>query len=253
MIIKVTDTQTANKLNNAMASGNCIVLYHMHGCPYCVQMMPDWTNFIQVANKSLPGLTVGEVEREHIDKFGDIGVNSFPTIKFYKAGEPSSMTEQQNTMQNTKHIGTNQNNFKDILKGIMGQLPAPNTTTTNPGDNSIMFEDARTTDKLIKFAKDNLVKGLNTKSKKAKKTKKMAVGALAKAKKTKKQTGKQKGKQTAKPAQELTNSLAQLSANGNYNSKQNSKQNSNMMDLPKYKKAKKSDMATAKKIKKALL
>lgn len=243
MLIKVTDTQTANKLNNAMSSGNCIVLYHMHGCPYCVQMMPDWMNFMQIANKSLPDLTVGEVEREHIDKLGDIGVSSFPTIKFYKAG----MSTQQNTMNTIPK----QNNFKDVLKGIMGHLPAQNAAT-NPGDNSIMFEDNRTTDKLIKFAKDNLVNGLNTKSKKAKKTKKMAVGALTKAKKTKKQAGKQK-KSKSKPTRELTNSLAQLSANGNYNSKQNTKQNSNMMDLPKYKKAKKSDELTAKKIKKALL
>lgn len=240
MIIKVTDTQTANKLSNSMASGNCIVLYHMHGCPYCVQMMPDWTNFMQVAKQQLPGLTVGEVERAHIDKLSETGVSSFPTIKFYKAGEPSSMPVQHNTMQNNMNTAPKQNNFKDILKGIMGQLHAPNTTTTNHGDNSIMFEDARTTDKLIKFAKDNLVKGLNTKSKKAKKTKKMAVGALAKAKKTKKQTGKQR--------QELTNSLAQLSANGNHNLKQNS----NMMDLPKYKKAKKSDITTAKNLKKQI-
>lgn len=240
MIIKVTDTQTANKLSNSMASGNCIVLYHMHGCPYCVQMMPDWTNFMQVAKQQLPGLTVGEVERAHIDKLGETGVSSFPTIKFYKAGEPSSMPVQQNTMQNTKHIVPKQNNFRDILKGIMGQLPAQNATTNNMTDNSIMFEDTRTADKLIKFAKDNLDKGLNTKSKKSKKTKKMAVGALAKAKKTKKQAGKQR--------QELTNSLAQLSANANHKLKQNS----NMMDLPKYKKAKKSDVTTAKKLKKQI-
>jgi hypothetical protein len=236
MIIKVTDTQTANKLSNSMSSGNCIVLYHMHGCPYCVQMMPDWTNFMQVAKQQLPGLTVGEVERSHVDKLGETGVSSFPTIKFYKAGEPSSMSAQQNTMQNTKHIVPKQNNFKDILKGIMGQLPGQNTVS-NPGDNSIMFEDSRTTDKLIKFAKDNLAKSLNTKGKKAKKTKKTAINTLTKSKKTKKNAGK-------KP-QELTNSLAQLSANAN----RNSTQNSNMMDLPKYKKAKKTDAKTAKKLK----
>ena len=232
MIIKVTDSQTANKLNNAMSSGNCIVLYHMHGCPYCVQMMPDWTNFMQIANKSLPSLTIGEVEREHIDKLGETGVGSFPTIKFYKAEMPA----QQNVMNTV----SKQNNFRDILKGIMGQLPAKNTS-----DNSVMFEDTRTTDKLIKFAKDNLVNGLNTKSKKAKKTKKAAIGALAKTKKTKKQVTKQKGKQN----KDLTNSLAQLLANSN----RNLKQNSNMMDLPKYKKAKKSDSITAKKLKKQIL
>ena len=237
MIIKVIDTQTANKLSNAMSSGNCIVLYHMHGCPYCVQMMPDWTNFMQVAKQQLPGLTVGEVEREHIDKLGETGVSSFPTIKFYKAGEPSSMSAQQNTMNTVPK----QNNFKDILKGIMGQLPAQNAAT-NTGDNSIMFEDSRTTDKLIKFARDNLVKDLNTKGKKTKKTKKTAINTLTKAKKTK--------KMAVKKPQELTNSLAQLSANSIDDKRV---QNSNMMDLPKYKKAKKGDVTTAKKIKKALL
>lgn len=230
MIIKVTDTQTANKLNNSMSSGNCIVLYHMHGCPYCVQMMPDWSNFIRLAKQQLPELTVGEVEREHIDKLGDTDVSSFPTIKFYKAG----MSTQQNTVPK-------QNNFKDILKGIMGQLPGQNTVS-NPGDNSVMFEDTRTTDKLIKFARDNLVKDLNTKGKKGKKTKKVVMNTLTKIKKTKKMVGK-------KP-QELTNSLAQLSANS---IDEKRVQNSNMMALPKYKKAKKTDAKTAKKLKKQIL
>jgi hypothetical protein len=241
MIIKVTDTQTANKLSNSMSSGNCIVLYHMHGCPYCVQMMPDWTNFMQIAKQQLPGLTVGEVERSHVDKLGETGVSSFPTIKFYKAGEPSSMSAQQGQVQTA--TAPKQNNFRDILKGIMGQLPGQNTVS-NPGDNSIMFEDSRTTDKLIKFVKDNLVKNLNTKGKKAKKTKQMATRAITKAKKTKKQLNN-----LLPQKRELTNSLAQLSAN----SEQNLKQNSNMMDLPKYKKAKRGDVTTAKKIKKSLL
>lgn len=229
MIIKVTDTQTANQLNNSMSSGNCIVLYHMHGCPYCVQMMPDWTNFMQLASKQLPGLTIGEVERTHMDKLGDTGVSSFPTIKFYKAGNTQPAAQQQQPMHAPK-----QNNFRDILKGIMGQMSA--TSTNNMADNSVMFEDTRTTDKLIKFAKDNLAKGLNTKGKK---TKKVAINTLTKAKKTKKMVGKK--------AQELTNSLAKLSANGMQ------VKNSNMMDLHKYRKAKKTDAKTAKKLKKQIL
>jgi hypothetical protein len=233
MIIKVTDTQTANKLNDSMASGNCIVLYHMHGCPYCVQMMPDWANFMQLAKQQMPDLTIGEVERTHMDKLGAMGVSSFPTIKFYKAGNMTT-AQQQTTMNTSK-----QNSFKALLKGIMGQMPAAST----PGDNSVMFEDTRSTDKLIKFARDNLVKDLNTKGKKTKKTKKHAVNTLAKLKKTKKQIGK-------KPI-ELTNSLARLSVANSIGASLG--QNANMMDLPKYKKAKKADAKTAKKLKKQIL
>lgn len=237
MIIKVKDSQTANKLTGAMTSGNCIVLYHMHGCPYCVQMMPDWNNFMQLASKQIPGLTIGEVERTHLDKFGDVGVNSFPTIKFYKAGILQNNTISQNTIQSPK-----QNSFHDILKGIIGQATAKPVT----GDNSVMFEDSRTTDKLIKFAKDNLVNNIKAKNKKAKvalmKTKKAVGQALAKAKKTQK-VKDIKGK-------ELFNSLAQLSA---VNKNGSVAMNSNMMDLPKYKKAKKTDAKTAKTLKKQIL
>ncbi len=233
MIIKVTDTQTANKLNDSMASGNCIVLYHMHNCPYCVQMMPEWANFMQLASKQMPGLTIGEVERTHIDKLGDTVVSSFPTIKFYRAGN-MPVTHQQMTMNSPK-----QNNFRDILKGIMGQMPQAST----PGDNSVMFEDTRSADKLIKFARDNLVKDLNPKGKKTKKITKHAVNTLAKLKKTKKQIGK-------KPV-ELTNSLARLSIANSIGDTRG--QNANMMDLPKYKKAKKADAKTAKKLKKQIL
>lgn len=236
MIIKVANTQTANKLTGAMTSGNCIVLYHMHGCPYCVQMMPDWNNFMQLATKQIPGLTIGEVERTHLDKFGDTDVSSFPTIKFYKTGMQNN-TMPQNTVQSPK-----QNSFHNILKGIMGQATAKPVT----GDNSVMFEDTRTTDKLIKFAKDNLVNDIKPKGKKAKatvmKTKKAAGQALSKAKKTKK-TKPAKGK-------ELVNSLAQLSA---VNKNGSVAMNSNMMDLPKYKKAKGTDAKTAKNLKKQIL
>jgi hypothetical protein len=198
-------------------------------------MMPDWANFMQLAKQQMPALTIGEVERTHIDKLGDTGVGSFPTIKFYKAGNTQPVAQQQSPMNVSK-----QNNFRDILKGIMGQMPA--TSTNNMSDNSVMFEDTRTADKLIKFARDNLDKGLNTKGKKAKKTKKAAKNTLTKAKKTKKQGNK-------KPV-ELTNSLAQLSANSIAGVQV---QNSNMMDLPKYKKAKKTDAKTAKKLKKQIL
>src|SRR3989344_4247914 len=98
MIIKVIDSQTANKLTNAMSAGNCIVLYHMNGCPYCVQMMPVWNNFMQLASKQMPTLAIGEVERSYMDKLADTGVSSFPTIKFYKSDNNPPIQLQQNTV-----------------------------------------------------------------------------------------------------------------------------------------------------------
>lgn len=224
MKVEVVDTLTANKLNNAILNGNCMVLYHMEGCPYCVQMMPEWTNFTQLAKKTLPNLTIGEVEKAHIDKLNNVGVTGFPTIIFYKSGTGMPHGASQNNL--------NQSNFKNLLKNIMNDT---HHQVQTENDNGITFKDNRTTDKLIKFAKDNLTHD-TAKGKKKKIIKNTLKRVITKAKKTK--------KVEKKNTQNLSNALAELDAIP--------KSNSNQMNLTNYKKAKKRDIVSTKQIKKAL-
>ena len=90
MIVNVTNPNTATKLQNAISSGNCILLYHMEGCPACIAMLLEWKSFKAQALKQFNNnnLTIGEVERTHLDLVPEAGVSSFPTIKFYRVPEP---------------------------------------------------------------------------------------------------------------------------------------------------------------------
>jgi hypothetical protein len=237
MIIKVIDSQSANRLTTAMSSGNCIVLYHMEMCPYCVQMMPAWNNFIQTAKRSMPELVIGEVERTHLDKVDNGSVSSFPTIKFYKRSAVPSQNEPMIQQQEANANSMPQKNtFKNVLRNIMNTMQQPTTVETETTDNSVMFNDNRTTDKLISFVKDNLEP-----MKKGKKSKRIA-NAVKKAIKTRKVKAIKK--------QELTNALTELPIKAK---KGKNTKNSNMMELPEYTKAKKGDKPTAKKIKKSIL
>jgi hypothetical protein len=202
--------------------------------------MPAWNNFIQTAKRGMPDLVIGEVEREHLDKVGDSNVSSFPTIKFYKkemasSGSPAILNAMKPSKNNAMMSNQpQQNTFKNVLQNIMKSMQQPeNNQVQNQAENNVvLFEDNRTTDKLIKFARDNLVKDMGAKMNK---TKRQVARKVAKAIKT---------KRVLKPKkEELTNALAKLSVGKKGES-------SNAMTLPKYKKAKKTDAKVANKVKK---
>lgn len=219
MIVNVTNPNTAATLQNAIAGGNCIVLYHMEGCPHCVSMLPEWKSFKQQALKQFSNnLTIGEVEREYIDMVPEAGVNSFPTIKFYRVPEPGQALN--NTSTSTAPPATNGQGVMNLLRGMMqNNMSAPPAM-----NNEIPYENARTANMLIKFARDNLVKGKKAKMTRLGKTlKRQTLAKLSKRSKTKKNPG-------------LVNTLAELMA----------------PSLKEYKASKANDTKTAKKIKRSL-
>ena len=213
MIVNVTNPNTATKLQNAISSGNCIVLYHMEGCPACIAMLPEWKSFKAQALKQFNNnLTIGEVERTHLDLVPEAGVSSFPTIKFYRVPEPD-----QAVNTNTTPAGQGvMNLLRGMMKNNISAPPAMN--------NEVPYDNARTADMLIKFTRDNLVKGKKAKMTRLGKTLRPRMMAkLSKRSKTKKNPG-------------LVNTLAELMA----------------PSLKEYKANKANDTKTVKKIKKSL-
>lgn len=236
MIINVSNANQAGELNSAMTSGNCIVLYHMSTCPHCVNMMPEWNKFKSSAPKSIPGLTIGEVERQYIDMIPDAGVESFPTIKFYKAGSRNSANNNSNkpaTPSKPANIkyppGATSGKLINLLRNMMlTQQKQTQQASQVPGE--IVYEEARTANNLLKFARNNIVRD---------KTKKAQALIRAKVKKTLKRQMASKRSKKTKSATMTTNlsaSMAKLSAK----------------TLPKYKKDKANDTTIANKISNSL-
>ena len=236
MFINVNNNGQATQLKNAMSSGNCIVLYHMSTCPHCVNMMPEWNKFKSSAPKSIPGLTIGEVERQYIDMIPDAGVESFPTIKFYKAGSRNSANNNSNKPAkaskpaNIKYPpGATSGKLINLLRNMMLAQQRAKQAEQVPGE--LVYEDARTANNLLKFARNNIVR--------RNKTKKAQALIRAKVKKTlKRQLANKKSKKTksaTRPAN-LSASMAKLSAK----------------TLPKYKKAKANDANIVNKISNSL-
>ncbi len=166
MHINVNNNSMANKLRQAMTTGNCIVLYHMSSCPHCVNMMPEWQKFKSSAPATLPGLIIGEVERNFIDMIPEAEVETFPTIKFYKAGAGATSGNNINNSQPQK----NNNNIKypknatsgkliDLLRNMMLAKQANSISNSNSNPAIVEYNDARTADNLIKFARNNISKG----------------------------------------------------------------------------------------------
>jgi hypothetical protein len=235
MFINVSNANQAGDLNSAMSSGNCIVLYHMSTCPHCVNMMPEWNKFKSSAPKLIPGLTIGEVERQYIDMIPDAGVESFPTIKFYKAGSQNSANNNSNKPAkaskpaNIKYPpGATSGKLINLLRNMMLAQQRVKQAEQVPGE--LVYEDARTANNLLKFARNNIVRD---------KTKKAQALIRAKVKKTlKRQLANKKSKKTksaTRPAN-LSASMAKLSAK----------------TLPKYKKAKANDANIVNKISNSL-
>ena len=63
-------------------SGSSISLYWSDSCPHCVNMKPNWDNFVSRAKSELSGLTVQTFNANDADDSKKIpsSVHSFPTI-----------------------------------------------------------------------------------------------------------------------------------------------------------------------------
>ncbi len=59
-----------------MASGNKLVLFHMNGCPHCVNMMPEWDKFAKLN----PGLTEKHEASDAEELTKKLKISGFPTI-----------------------------------------------------------------------------------------------------------------------------------------------------------------------------
>ena len=64
-----------------------VVLYFSHGCPHCVNFLPEWRKFAQFARSNLPQVDVKEIacEGEQQKICMDHKVPGFPTVRMYKA------------------------------------------------------------------------------------------------------------------------------------------------------------------------
>ncbi len=72
-----------NSMTDATKPGNYMVLFYMHGCPYCDRMMPEWEKF----EKEMQSPKVAKYERGEIPAQFDNDIQGYPTIAIVKDGQ----------------------------------------------------------------------------------------------------------------------------------------------------------------------
>jgi hypothetical protein len=185
MIIVANEPEKTAALRNAMGQGNCIVLYHRISCPYCVSLKPEWEKFKKLA-QTIQGLTIGEVEGEHIDAIPEANISSVPTIKFYKSGPVNNNVVVKPEQPKAPRI-------INLIRNMIARNPAQTYSMNQQSNNEVVFQNNRTANDILKFAKDNLVinrtKALTSKAKKTKRVNKTTKRSTKnKTKKTKRRT-----------------------------------------------------------------
>jgi len=111
--------------------------------------MPEWEKFKKLA-QTIQGLTVGEVEGENMQHVPESGsITSVPTIKFYRVpnGTNGPVVAEQPPQQ------------PKILNLIRNMIAKTQPTPT-AAQNEVMFQEARTANNMVKFAKQNLAKAV---------------------------------------------------------------------------------------------
>lgn len=68
---------------DATKPGKYMVLFYMHGCPYCEKMMPEWEKFEQ----DVKNPRVAKYERGEIPEQFDQDIQGYPTIAIVKDGQ----------------------------------------------------------------------------------------------------------------------------------------------------------------------
>ena len=98
MYIKV-DNNNTKQFDNAIKTGNIIVLYHAHWCPHCVTMKPVWDDFVSQCQKKNLDVNIAEVESEHIQNVKTANdVEGFPTVKYYKSATSNTHYEGERSV-----------------------------------------------------------------------------------------------------------------------------------------------------------
>jgi hypothetical protein len=87
--------------NNGFVSGDDkLVLYHLKGCPYCVNLMPTWNKL-----KAKYGAHMNEFEaNEHPDLMKHKNIHSYPTIMFGNTIYDGARTYKDLEMFLLKHL-----------------------------------------------------------------------------------------------------------------------------------------------------
>ena len=107
----IVDNSNLNDFNRKMKTGNMIVWYFAPWCGHCKMMEPEWNKFMAFKNshpvlsKKLNCARVSDSILPHLnDKYKSI--TGFPTIKFYKNGNPHGEFES--------HLPRTSENFKEF-------------------------------------------------------------------------------------------------------------------------------------------
>lgn len=110
----IVDNSNLNDFNRKMKTGNMIVWYFAPWCGHCKMMEPEWDKFMAFKNshpvlsKKLNCARVSDSILPHLhDKYRSIA--GFPTIKFYKNGNPQGEFESNlpRTSENFKEFTMN--------------------------------------------------------------------------------------------------------------------------------------------------
>jgi thiol-disulfide isomerase/thioredoxin len=85
-----------------LSSGNKLVLFHMKGCPHCVNMMPEWDKFAKLN----PGQTAKHEASDVQELTNKLKITGFPTIM---------LLDRQNNKIKAYDGGRTANEFKAFI------------------------------------------------------------------------------------------------------------------------------------------
>jgi thiol-disulfide isomerase/thioredoxin len=64
-----------------------VILYHLPGCGYCKDMMPEWDK-LEKEHRNHPSVNVKKINcSEHPEEAETNGINAYPTIMLFKGGD----------------------------------------------------------------------------------------------------------------------------------------------------------------------
>lgn len=135
----IVDNSNLNDFNRKMKTGNMIVWYFAPWCGHCKMMEPEWNKFMAFKNnhpvlsKKLNCARVSDSILPHLnDKYRSI--TGFPTIKFYKNGNPQGEFES--------HIPRTSENFKEFTMNNLSNdsLSSNSDSLSSNSDNVDLSE-----------------------------------------------------------------------------------------------------------------
>ena len=131
----IVDNSNLNDFNRKMKTGNMIVWYFAPWCGHCKMMEPEWDKFMAFKNshpvlsKKLNCARVSDSILPHLhDKYRSI--TGFPTIKFYKNGNPQGEFES--------HIPRTSENFKEFtMSNLSNDSLSSNSDSLSSKSNNV--------------------------------------------------------------------------------------------------------------------